>query len=241
MSTPIKIISATLFVVALLTAAMFWFRTYNMFVLNRVVVRGLDAVSRDEVLALARPDFSKEIFQQDIGSIRRRIETHPLIEHASVHRFLPSGLFIQVKERDLVAVIPGERLSVADKDGTIIRQENFYAMYDLPIITGTVAKMNSSGIITADDATLKGIRLLYAIREVDRDIYHDISELHIDSKAGYIVYLRSRMVPIIFGTGDLAIKASNFIVLYHYLKQHEQLASFKALDVRFHGQVVGKL
>ncbi|MBN2008133.1 FtsQ-type POTRA domain-containing protein [candidate division KSB1 bacterium] len=236
-----KIAGATLFVAAVLAAAMIWFRTYNMFQLNQAVVNGNQILSREQILSLASLDYSQEIFYIDMNLIKSRICRHPLVRNASIHRFLPSGISIHVQERDLIAAITGENIQAVDVEGVVIPADNMLAMYDLPVITGVTTVRDTTHGFVASEQMMTLINLLYAIREVDFELYNELSEAHFSKDTGVVFYMRATDLPVILGFDDYAHKALYFSTMYHYLKNHGELASLKAIDVRFSDQVVVKI
>lgn len=234
----IKILFNIIIVTSTLILTLLWLRKNDLFILNRVKVIGNDIFTKDEIIELAGLDFSKEIFKVDPEEIESRIISKPLIKNATVSRYLPSAIKIKVEERDLIANASCSKLCALDCEGEIVYTEKFEALYDLPIITGTKFKTDSVGNKVIPQVMNEMISILKALRFINFQLYHEISEIHYDKNYGVILYLRKNVIPIIFGFNDYSRKISYLSAMYEVLYKRNELLTIKSIDVRFDGQVV---
>lgn len=238
----LKISFNVLIIAATLILTFSWFRKNDAFVLKEVRIRGNHVITREEILELAQVDFSQEIFQLETDAIKNRIMSHPMVESASVHRFLPSTLQIYVSERKLLAAVTGSELSAIDANGFIITQFPASAVYDLPVITGFSFRTSSDNERKPNQPELlrEVFFLIKNLKSVDLALYHEISEVHYHSSAGVVIYFKNSRQSVIFGKDDFQRKVIYFSHIYHHLMKLKLLDQALAIDVRFQNQVVVK-
>ncbi len=237
-----KISFSIIFFTMLLMVTLIWFWKNDAFELKAVKIQGNHFIAKEDIFELAGIDFSKDIFGVDTGEIEKRILKHGMIEKVAVTRFLPSALRIKVKERNILAVISGSDLSAVDVNGKIFSQFPAESIYDLPAITGFHFRTDSTGRRRPDHPELvqKAIYILSALKTHDLLIYHELSDLHYHQNQGFILYLKKKSIPVILGLEDYSQKLNNFLVIYHYLLDKNELEPVKLIDLRFKDQVVVK-
>jgi len=223
---------------AVLLLTMFWFWENDLFTLNRVKVVGNNVLSKEEIIELADIDFSQEIFMVDLSEIEDRLLTNNLIENISVSRYLPSAIKIKVTEKDLIANVSCSELCALDSNGEIVDTPKLSALYDLPVITGVEFKTDSLGKKTVSPLMENMILILKAIREINFQLYHELSEIHYDKNTGIILYLKNRVLPAILGFNDYPRKITYLSSIYDMFQDNNEFAAIKAIDVRFNGQIV---
>lgn len=233
-----KIILNILLVALVLVITLLWFRENKLFFISQVKVEGNEVLTYEEVLKYAQLDLSKDIFEMDLGAVEERLITHNLIEDANISRFLPSALKIKIKEKDIIANVSDEKLIALDSSGEIIETDDYFALYDLPIITGVNLIPDSLGRLYAPPLIREMITILKAIRQINLQLYHDISEINFRRNYGVMLFLRKKTIPIILGYGNYQDKMYNLSLIYNMLSEREELLSLKSIDVRFRGQVV---
>jgi len=217
-----------------------WLRENDLFVLNRVKVVGNDILTYEEIIDKADLDFSKEIFDIDVETVRNRLLRDELIESVRITRYRPSAIKIKIKEKDLIAVSAGSRLKAVTTDGAVIETDNFKALYDLPMMTGSHFVIDSLGQKVVSDQMKDMLYILRGIRYMDYFLYLSISEINYNAESGYIVYLGERPIPAILGFRDYLDKIYNLSVFYEHMKSSDEMNRINSIDVRFAGQIVTK-
>ena len=233
-----KIILNILLVVLVLAITLMWFRENKLFVIDQVKVEGNKILSYEEILKQANLDLSKDIFEIDLDAVEERLITHELIEDVDISRFLPSALKIEIIEKDIIANVSESKLIAIDSKGNVIETERYFALYDLPIITGTNLIPDSLGQLYAPPIVQEMVTILKAIRKINLQLYHDISEINFQRNYGILLFLRKNAIPIILGYGNYQNKMYNLSLIYNLLNKREELLSLKSIDVRFQSQVV---
>ena len=238
----LKISFNVLIIASIVILTFIWFRKNDAFVLKAVKISGNQVVTREEILELAQVDFSGEIFKLDTDKIKMRILTHPMVESASVNRFLPATLQIYIKERKLIAVISGSEISAVDENGFIISRFPANAVYDLPVITGFSFKNGSHGERKPEQPEVisEVFHIVKKLKSLNLSLYHEISEIHYQRGYGVILYFKNFKLPVILGRDDFQRKIIYFSTIYHHLLKHKLLDQALAIDIRFKNQVVIK-
>lgn len=233
-----KIILNILLVALVLAITLMWFRENKLFVIDQVKVEGNKILSDEEILNQAHLDLSKDIFEIDMDALEQRLISHELIDAVEVRRFLPSALKIEILEKDILANVSESKLIAIDSNGRVVQTEKYFARYDLPIITGINLIPDSLGQLYAPPLIREMATILKAIRKINLQLYHDISEINFQRNYGILLYLRKNTIPIILGYGNYQDKMYNLSLIYNVLSKREELFSLKSIDVRFLGQVV---
>lgn len=104
-------------VVLLLSAGAGFALTWSGFNPTHVRVSGNHVVSTAEILARARVSRSVNMWLQNTGAMRRRVEAIPYVLSARVVRLPPTTIAIAVRERrPFAAVVSGDQTALADAD-----------------------------------------------------------------------------------------------------------------------------
>ena len=105
---------------------------------------GLAEVNRTEVLPVFGEDIARNIFFVPLSQRRKQLEAIPWVQQATVMRFLPDHLRVNIIERKPVAFVrEGARVELADADGVILSMPPVMMAqhhYSFPVITGIDAR-----------------------------------------------------------------------------------------------------
>lgn len=233
-----KITFNILMITFFLGLTLIWLRKNDLFVIDNVKVVENRLLTREEIIELANIDFSKEIFQIDLRAIEDRLSANELIEKVTVSRYLPSAIKIRVEEKDLIATIADKKLFALDSNGELVNTDRLTALYDLPVVTGTHLATDSAGTKFISEPIVEMVQMLKALRSINLQVYHDLSEIHYGQNSGFILYLREKPIPIIFGFHDYSRKIYYLTTMYDLLKKRNELLTLSSIDFRFAGQVV---
>jgi cell division protein FtsQ len=104
---------------------------------------GLSEVSRTDVLPVFGEDIGRNIFFVPLAERRKQLEAIPWVQQATVMRFLPDHLSINIVERTPVAlVMQGNQVELVDADGVILSMPPAMMAqhhYSFPVIHGIKA------------------------------------------------------------------------------------------------------
>ena len=193
-------------------------------------------------LAFVIPVLDEEAGIADLlRDLRQRFPGSELIADVHIRKIYPSGMIINVDEKEIIASCAGSRLHLIDANGRVTLSDNFEALYDSPVITGASIQVDSLNrkMLSHKLATAAGV--LKAIKNVNFQLYNDISEVHCHSTAGIVLYLRKNAVTIVLGNDNLAQKILDLSIFYNTRKdQDDTEKKYKLLDLRFDGQIIIK-
>jgi len=193
--------------------------TTPYFKLEEVRVRGERRLSEDTILRWADIPAQECIFGISLREISRRIESNPRIKRAQVKRFFPSGLLIEVEEREPLAYLLYQNLLwEVDEEGIILGKAD--SPQDLPLITGV-------GSFSQKKRISSGIKIIKAFKQAGLLL----CEVNVEDEEEMIAYLRK--IKVYLGRGEHLEYLSYLPLIIVDLKDER----ISYIDLRFNGQV----
>ena len=128
------------------------------FKVRNVLVEGRDQTAAADILAALRAERGTPLLAVDVAAAKERLEKLPWIQSAMVERQLPDTLHVRVEERRAYALWQlGRRLSVIDRDGTVIVKDNVARFADRPLVVGEGAELRAWEVldVIVEDPDLK--------------------------------------------------------------------------------------
>jgi len=194
-------------------------------------------VSRSQIMQVMGGDIGRNIFFVPLEDRRKQLEQLNWVRSASVMRFLPNHLRVDVEERTPIAFVQfGQRVELIDATGVVMdipigTQGN----WAFPVIVGTresdplstrAAKMKIyQALITDLDST--GEKNSQDLNEVDLGDPEDVKVTVADNQKSILIHL-----------GD-----SDFLDRFKIFKTHvqewrQQYANLDSVDLRYDRQVI---
>ncbi|PYX05654.1 MAG: hypothetical protein DMG85_14930 [Acidobacteria bacterium] len=103
---------------------------------DHIEITGLENVTRSQVMEVIGGDIGRNIFFVPMAQRKKQLEQIPWVESASVMRFVPNRLKIEIHERTPVAFARvGSRVLLVDGQGTLMELPN-KKKYSFPVILG---------------------------------------------------------------------------------------------------------
>jgi len=199
---------------------------------SRVVVRGNERLSTDEVMSLVEGLRGQSVIRADLDEWRSRLLRSPWVAQAAIHRYLPGTIEIQILERRPMGIgrLKGE-LYLVDEVGTVIDQYGpRYADLDLPIIDGLQpgAAARTAGL-ERERAGLAG-RLLQALQRRP-ELARRISQVDVSDSRDAVVILDKDTTLVHLGHEQFVERLQSYIELAPSLR--EQVPAIDYVDLRF--------
>lgn len=105
------------------------------FRISEVSFKGLNSLEKKTLESLAKVEMGKNMFQVDLGEIRRRLQNHPQVKEVVISRQFPQRMEVRIKEREAIALIKNDgKLYPVDSEGFIVFRDS--RPRSLPLITG---------------------------------------------------------------------------------------------------------
>ena len=246
---------AILFVVGIASASLYrygkhsWrFRVDSS---DLIEVTGAQHVSHAQIMEVMGGDIGRNIFFVPLGQRQHRLEQIPWVESASVMRFVPNRLRIEIHERTPVAFARiGSHISLIDAGGNLMELTSgpkhagvpgasasgaAGSKYSFPVISG----MNGNEPLSTRAARMKsyndliqqldsgGARYSQEISEVDLTDVEDVKVVTADPNGDVLVHLGS----------------SNYLQRYRVYVTHvqawrAQFDKLESVDLRYDGQII---
>jgi cell division protein FtsQ len=178
------------------------------FALREVTVTPTTRMSREELLELAGVHEGDRLLALDTDAVAARVAAHPWIAEARVHRELPSGLRLEVVERHAAAVVALGALYLVDESGRPFKRATMEEADGLPVITGVERAVYVDARAAGEAAFREALALTAAWRA--RRSLPPLSEVNIEPRHGFTVFLLESGAEIRLGRGDYERKLGSF-------------------------------
>ena len=179
------------------------------FAVREIAVGPSTRVSSDEIRALAGIQLGDRLLAVDPDTVAARLTTHPWILAARVRRELPSTLAIEVTERHAAASALLGALYLLDTDGRPFKRATFAEADGLPVITG-VTRDQYAAVRGTSEAVFRQALDLYHTYSDGHPERPKLSEVHVDTRAGFSLVLFEGSGEIRLGRGDFEGKLARF-------------------------------
>lgn len=206
---------------------------------KRVTVAGAVNVETNQIIQLADIPKGILLYDVDLTRVQRNVQSHYFIRRATVERDLAGGIRITVEERTPLAVIPGAPLWYLDDRGVVLPSSISKAVYDLPVLTGIPAGTRlAAGTAIAKNDVQEALLLLNVLKQVNREMFHRISEVRLRDGGDMVLTSAESGVPIIFGRGDIADKVARLEAFWTSEVLERGTKDLEYIDLRYRDQVV---
>ena len=200
-----------------------------------IEVTGLGNVPHSQVMEVMGGDIGRNIFFVPLGQRQRQLEQIPWVESASVMRFVPNRLKVEIHERTPIAFARvGSKILLVDPVGTLMELPG-RKKYSFPVILG----MNPGEPLSTRAARMRiykevvsqldsgGARYSQDLSEVDLSDPDDVKVLANNPQGEVLVHLGS----------------SNYLDRYkvyvsHVQEWRQQFDKVESVDLRYDRQII---
>ena len=200
-------------------------------------VAGLDSVTKSQVMEVMGGDIGRNIFFIPLAERQAQLEQIPWVESASVMRFVPNRIRVEIHERTPIAFARvGSKILLVDKAGTLMElPPPGKKKFSFPVILGmnpgepqstrTPRMRIYNDLISQLDST--GAHYSQELSEVDLSDPEDVKTLTDDPTGAVLVHLGS----------------SNYLDRYKVYKAHlqewrQQFDKLESVDLRYDRQII---
>jgi cell division protein FtsQ len=200
-----------------------------------IEIRGMQNVTRAQIIEVMGADIGRNIFFIPLRQQKAQLEQIPWVESASVMRFVPNRLNVEIHERTPVAFARvGAHISLIDAGGTLMELPRNHK-YSFPVILG----MNPGEPLSTRAPRMKAYNDL--TRELDSEGAHysqDLSEVDLSD-------LDDLKVRVNDPAGDVLVElgASDYLKRYkvyvsHVREWRQQFQKLESVNLRYDNQVI---
>ena len=202
---------------------------------DNIEVTGMQNVTKAQIMEVMGADIGRHIFFIPLAQQKAQLEQIPWVESASVMRFVPNRLKVEVHERTPVAFARvGPKIALIDGGGTLMELPP-KRKYSFPVILG----MNPGEPLSTRAPRMKGYSEL--IRALDSDGAHysqELSEVDLSD-------LDNLKVRVNDPAGDVLVQlgSSDYLKRYKIYVSHaqvwrQQFQKLESVNLRYDNQVV---
>jgi cell division protein FtsQ len=204
---------------------------------DQIEVTGAEHVAHVQIMEVMGGDIGRNIFFVPLGQRKRQLEEIPWVESASVMRFVPNRLRIEIHERTPVAFARiGSHISLIDAGGTLMElAPGGKHKYSFAVIVG----MNAGEPLSTRAARMKNYNQL--VRELDSGGAHysqELSEVDVSDPedAKVLAADANGEVLIHLGSGNYLQRYKAYVT--HVQQWRQQFEKLDSVDLRYDGQII---
>lgn len=204
---------------------------------DQIEITGAQHVTKSQIMEVMGGDIGRNIFFIPLAQRKVQLEQIPWVESASVMRFVPNRLGVEIHERTPVAFARiGSRISLIDAGGTLMElTPSTKKKYSFPVIAG----MNSGEPLSMRSARMKnyndlvqqldsgGANYSRELSEVDLTDPEDVKVVAADPSGEVLVHL---------GSGNYLQRYKTYVT--HVQQWRQQFDKLESVDLRYDGQII---
>ena len=202
---------------------------------DNIEVTGMQNVSKAQIMEVMGADIGRNIFFIPLAQQKAQLEQIPWVESASVMRFVPNRLKVEIQERTPVAFARvGPRMALIDAGGTLMELTPKHR-YSFPVILGMnpgeplstrAPRMKTYGEMVRElDAG--GARYSQDLSEVDLTDLEDVKVRVNDPAGDVLVHL---------GSSDYLRRYKIYVT--HAQGWRQQFQKLESVDLRYDSQII---
>jgi cell division protein FtsQ len=202
---------------------------------DNIEVTGMQNVTKAQIMDVMGADIGRNIFFIPLAQQKAQLEQIPWVESASVMRFVPNRLKVEIHERTPVAFARvGPRISLIDAGGTLMELPHNHK-YSFPVILG----MNPGEPLSTRAPRMKAYNDL--VQELDAGGAHysqDLSEVDLTDLENLKVRVNDPAgdVQVELGSSDYLKRYKTYVS--HVQEWRQQFQKLESVNLRYDNQVI---
>jgi cell division protein FtsQ len=192
-------------------------------------------VTKAQIMEVMGADIGRNIFFIPLAQQKAQLEQIPWVESASVMRFVPNRLKVEIHERTPVAFARvGPRISLIDAGGTLMELTPKHK-YSFPVILG----MNPGEPLSTRAPRMKTYARL--VRDLDSGGAHysqDLSEVDLSDLEDVKVRVNDPAGDVLVHLGSSDYLRRYKIYVGHAQEWRQQFQKLESVDLRYDNQII---
>src|SRR5208283_4148849 len=202
---------------------------------DNLEITGMQNVTKAQIMEVMGADIGRNIFFIPLAQQKAQLEQIPWVESASVMRFVPNRLKVEIQERTPVAFARvGSRMMLIDAGGTLMELTPKHK-YSFPVILGmnpgeplsTRAPRMKAYREMVRDLDAGGARYSQDLSEVDLTDLEDVKVRVNDPAGDVLVHL---------GSSDYLRRYKTYVT--HAQGWRQQFQKLESVDLRYDNQII---
>lgn len=204
-----------------------------------VVVEGNRILAAKDILVQAKVPANSLMFELDLYAIEQRVLKNDYVKSVAVHRDIPNRVRISIEERVPVAAMVLDRLYYLDAEGYVLPPARSQFIFDLPVLAGVLPENEfAAGKQTKNSNVRDALYVLSVAKDVDEEMYRNISELRLDGNKDFVFYTAEFGIPVILGRDEIGTRLVKFESFWKSVVARQGADQLQYIDLRFDEQVV---
>src|SRR5580704_5937821 len=202
---------------------------------DNIEVTGMQNVTKQQIMEVMGADIGRNIFFIPLAQQKAQLEQIPWVESASVMRFVPNRLQVQIHERTPVAFARvGSRMFLIDAGGALMELTAKHK-YSFPVILG----MNPGEPLSTRAPRMK----IYSemVSELDGSGAHysqDLSEVDLSDLEDVKVRVNDPAGDVLVHLGSSDYLRRYKIYVTHAQAWRQQFQKLESVDLRYDNQII---
>ena len=202
-----------------------------------IQISGTHNVPHTQVMEVLGGDIGRNIFFIPLTERKAQLEKIPWVESASVMRFVPNRLVVEIHERTPIAFARlGSHISLIDAGGTVMELPvTSKQKYSFPVVVG----MNPGEPLSTRAARMKIYNEL--VRQLDADGGHysqDLSEVDVSDPEDVKVLANDPAGAVLVHLGSSDYLARYKVYVSHMQGWRQQFDKLESVDLRYDHQII---
>ena len=202
---------------------------------DNIQVTGMQNVTKAQIMEVMGADIGRNIFFIPLAQQKAQLEQIPWVESASVMRFVPDRLQVEIHERTPVAFARvGPRMLLIDAGGTLMELSPKHK-YSFPVIIG----MNPGEPLSTRTPRMKAYSEM--VRELDSGGAHysqDLSEVDLSDLEDVKVRVNDPAGDVLVHLGSSDYLRRYKIFVSHAQGWRQQFQKLESVDLRYDNQII---
>src|ERR1700681_3558619 len=230
---------AILFVAAIVAASLYEYgeRSWRFRVesSDNIEVTGMQNVTKQQIMEVMGADIGRNIFFIPLAQQKAQLEQIPWVESASVMRFVPNRLEVEVHERTPVAFARvGPRMELIDAGGTLMELSP-KRKFSFPVILG----MNPGEPLSTRAPRMKTYREMVSELDSGGPRYsQDLSEVDLSDLEDVKVRVNDPAGDVLVHLGSSDYLRRYKIYVTHAQAWRQQFQKLESVDLRYDNQII---
>jgi len=202
---------------------------------DNIEVTGMENVTKAQIMEVMGADIGRNIFFVPLAQQKTQLEQIPWVESASVMRFVPNRLKVEIHERAPVAFARvGPRIFLIDAGGTLMELSQKHK-YSFPVILG----MNPGEPLSTRAPRMKAYNQL--VQELDSGgarYSQDLSEVDVSDLENLKVRVNDPAGDVLVHLGSSDYLKRYTIYTSHVQEWRQQFQKLESVNLRYDNQVI---
>ncbi len=202
---------------------------------DNIDVAGMQNVTKAQIMEVMGADIGRNIFFIPLAQQKAQLEQIPWVESASVMRFVPNRLAVQIHERTPVAFARvGPRMFLIDAGGTLMELSPRHK-YSFPVILG----MNPGEPLSTRAPRMKAYtELTHQLDAGGAHYSQDLSEVDLSDLEDVKVRINDPQGDVLVHLGSSDYLQRYKIYVAHAQGWRQQFQKLESVDLRYDNQII---